>query len=122
MLHLQAYRPCCVFLFYPQAHVESAALNFFQAAVEACVYLDCIRQHAFNDKRCCVLFLQAHVESVALNAFQAAVEACIDPDCRRALKALCDLFALRCIEKDTLFRNDEYVAPAKVRAVCQLAC
>jgi acyl-CoA oxidase len=59
--------------------------------------------------------LQAHVESVALGAFQAAVEACIDPDCRRALKALCDLFALRCIEKDTMFRNDEYVAPAKVR-------
>jgi hypothetical protein len=55
------------------------------------------------------------VESVALGAFQAAVEGCIDPDCRRALKALCDLFALRCIEKDTLFRNDEYVAPAKVR-------
>uniref|UniRef100_A0A383WGP6 Acyl-coenzyme A oxidase n=1 Tax=Tetradesmus obliquus TaxID=3088 RepID=A0A383WGP6_TETOB len=63
---------------------------------------------------------QAHVESVALNSFQAAVEACIDPDCRRALKALCDLFALRCIEKDTLFRNDEYVAPAKAKAIQRL--
>jgi hypothetical protein len=40
---------------------------------------------------------------------------------RRALKALCDLYALRCIEKDMLFRNDEYVAPAKVRAVCTRA-
>lgn len=55
------------------------------------------------------------MEHVAYNAFQAAVENCVDPDCRRALKALADLFALRCIEQDMIFRNDEYVAPAKVR-------
>lgn len=58
---------------------------------------------------------QAHVESVAASAFYAAVRQCVDPDCRRALKALADLFALRCIEADMLFRNDEYVAPSKVR-------
>lgn len=54
------------------------------------------------------------MESVALGSFQAAVEGCVDPDCRRALKAMCDLFALRCIERDMLFRNEEFVAPAKV--------
>jgi acyl-CoA oxidase len=57
------------------------------------------------------------VEHVAYNAFQSAVDNCVDPDCRRALKALADLFALRCIEQDVIFRNDEYVAPAKVRGV-----
>lgn len=31
------------------------------------------------------------------------------------MKALADVFALRCIEQDVIFRNDEYVAPAKVR-------
>lgn len=41
--------------------------------------------------------------------------------CRRALKALADLFALRCIEQDVIFRNDEFVAPAKVYAGRQLA-
>jgi hypothetical protein len=40
---------------------------------------------------------------------------------RRALKALADLFALRCIEQDVIFRNDEYVAPAKV-SDCQKDC
>lgn len=58
--------------------------------------------------------VQAHVEHVSYSAFQAAVDNCVDPDCRRALKALADLFALRCIEQDVIFRNDEYVAPAKV--------
>lgn len=61
--------------------------------------------------------LQAHVEMVAVSSFLAAVEQCVDPDCRRALKAMADLFALRCIEKDMLFRNDEYVAPAKVSTI-----
>jgi acyl-CoA oxidase len=61
--------------------------------------------------------IQAHVEHVAYNAFQSAVDNCVDPDCRRALKALADLFALRCIEQDVIFRNDEYVAPAKVRDI-----
>ena len=41
---------------------------------------------------------RAHVESVVLDSFQRAVAACADPDCRRALHAMCDLFALRCIE------------------------
>eukprot|EP00879_Flechtneria_rotunda_P009242 GHRR01009675.1.p1 GENE.GHRR01009675.1~~GHRR01009675.1.p1 ORF type:complete len:185 (+),score=40.07 GHRR01009675.1:983-1537(+) len=63
---------------------------------------------------------KAHVESVALGAFQAAVDGCVDPDCRRALRALCDLYALRCIERDMVFRNDEYVAPAKAKAIQRL--
>lgn len=42
---------------------------------------------------------------------------CLDAAwCRGALKALADLFALRCIEQDVIFRNDEFVAPAKVRS------
>ena len=35
-------------------------------------------------------------------------------------KALCDLYALRVIESDMLFRNDEYVAPAKAKAIQKL--
>jgi acyl-CoA oxidase len=31
-----------------------------------------------------------------------------------------DLFALRCIENDTLFRNEELVAPAKAKAIQKL--
>ena len=31
-----------------------------------------------------------------------------------------DLFALRCIESDMLFRNDEYIAPAKAKAMQRL--
>lgn len=63
---------------------------------------------------------KAHVEHVSYNAFQAAVDNCVDPDCRRALKALADLFALRCIEQDVIFRNDEFVAPAKAKAIQRL--
>jgi len=63
---------------------------------------------------------RAHIEHIMLGSFQAAVEQCIDPDCRRALKAMSDLFALRCIETDMLFRNEELVAPAKAKAIQKL--
>lgn len=45
------------------------------------------------------------------------MERCVDPECRTALKALSDLYALRIIEDDVMFRNDEFVAPAKAKAI-----
>jgi acyl-CoA oxidase len=50
----------------------------------------------------------------------AVQQECVDPDCRRSLKALSDLYALRCIESDMLFRNEDYIAPAKAKAVQRL--
>lgn len=77
--------------------------------------------HAWNKCLNHILELaNAHVESVMLEAFLQAVRRCIDPDCRKALKALCDLFALKCISSDVLFRNDEYVAPSKAKAIQRL--
>ena len=58
---------------------------------------------------------RAHMESVMLAEMLAGVAACVDPDCRRSLKALADLFALDRIYSDVLFRNDDYIAPEKVR-------
>ncbi|KAF5836725.1 putative acyl-coenzyme A oxidase 2 peroxisomal precursor [Dunaliella salina] len=52
--------------------------------------------------------------------FQRAVEECTDPDCRRSLRALADTFALNCIMKDVIFRNDEYIAPGKAKAIQRL--
>ena len=58
---------------------------------------------------------RAHIESVALDAALEGARRCMDPDCRRSLKALADLFALDCIYNDIVFRNDDYIAPEKVR-------
>lgn len=33
---------------------------------------------------------------------------------------MCDLFALQCIADDVMFRNDEYVAPEKAKAITRL--
>jgi len=60
---------------------------------------------------------RAHVESVALDAMLSAVRACVDPDCRKALKAMADLFALQKIYDDIVFRNDDYIAPEKAKAI-----
>ncbi|GAX78643.1 hypothetical protein CEUSTIGMA_g6081.t1 [Chlamydomonas eustigma] len=62
----------------------------------------------------------AYIESVVYKCFLKAVEECLDPDCRRSLKALSDLYALRCIESDMLFRNEDYIAPAKAKAMQRL--
>lgn len=62
----------------------------------------------------------AHVDSVCFDAAADAAERCGDRDCRRALKACADLYALRAIAADPLFRNDEYVAPAKAKAISRL--
>lgn len=63
---------------------------------------------------------RAHVESVALERMLEAVKDCPDPDCRRALKAMADLFALQKIQSDILFRNDDYIAPDKAKAIGRL--
>ncbi len=44
----------------------------------------------------------------------------MDADSRRSLKAMADLFALHCIESDMLFRNEEYIAPTKAKAIQRL--
>ncbi|KAL4859226.1 Acyl-coenzyme A oxidase [Chlorella vulgaris] len=63
---------------------------------------------------------RAHIESVMLVEMLAAVDACVDPDCRRSLKALADLFALDRIYNDIIFRNDDYIAPEKAKAIYRL--
>mmetsp|Transcript_20899 Transcript_20899/g.54588 ORF Transcript_20899/g.54588 Transcript_20899/m.54588 type:complete len:668 (+) Transcript_20899:353-2356(+) len=62
----------------------------------------------------------AYVESVMLEKFVQKVQSVQDPDCKKALKALCDIFALTRIQSDILFRNDDYVAPAKAKAINRL--
>jgi len=62
----------------------------------------------------------AHVDSVSFDAASEAAERCPDRDCRRALRACAELFALRAVAGDALFRNDEYVAPAKAKAISRL--
>ncbi|PNW83293.1 hypothetical protein CHLRE_05g232002v5 [Chlamydomonas reinhardtii] len=77
--------------------------------------------HAWNKCLTHVLDLaNAYVESVVYKTFLRAVEGCVDPECRRALKAMSDLFALRLIEGDMMFRNDEYIAPSKAKAISRL--
>ncbi|KAL4429343.1 hypothetical protein ABPG77_005117 [Micractinium sp. CCAP 211/92] len=63
---------------------------------------------------------RAHIESVMLVDMLASVSACVDPDCRRSLKALADLFALDRIHSDIIFRNDDYIAPEKAKAIQRL--
>ncbi|GAB4821751.1 hypothetical protein N2152v2_008797 [Parachlorella kessleri] len=72
----------------------------------------------------CLLHLlalsRAHIESVALDCMLEAVAACQDPDCRQSLKAMADLFALDRIYSDITFRNDDYIAPEKAKAIQRL--
>ncbi|KAL6756864.1 acyl-CoA dehydrogenase/oxidase C-terminal [Haematococcus lacustris] len=62
----------------------------------------------------------AYIESIIHKCCLRAVEACPDPECRRALRALADTFALHTISQDMLFRNEEYIAPAKAKAIQRL--
>jgi acyl-CoA oxidase len=74
--------------------------------------------HAWNTCLLHVLALsRAHIESIMLEAFLKAVDDCPDVDCRKSLKAMADLFALDRIHADVLFRNDDYVAPEKEKAI-----
>lgn len=62
---------------------------------------------------------RAHIESVALDAALTAVAECADPDCRRSLKAMAEIFALDRIHGDIIFRNDDYIAPEKAKAIAR---
>eukprot|EP00191_Tetraselmis_sp_GSL018_P012912 CAMPEP_0177586434 /NCGR_PEP_ID=MMETSP0419_2-20121207/5070_1 /TAXON_ID=582737 /ORGANISM="Tetraselmis sp., Strain GSL018" /LENGTH=635 /DNA_ID=CAMNT_0019076325 /DNA_START=273 /DNA_END=2180 /DNA_ORIENTATION=+ len=64
-----------------------------------------------------LLLANSFIESVILEKFVQAVGSVKDPECRTALKALCDVFALMRIRSDILFRNDDYVAPSKAKAI-----
>lgn len=63
---------------------------------------------------------RAHIESVALDCFLQAIKDCVDADCRRALKSMADVFALEKIQNDIIFRNDDYIAPEKAKAIQRL--
>ena len=74
--------------------------------------------HAWNACLIHVLALsRAHIESVMLEAFLNAVDTCPDVECRKSLKAMADLFALERIHADVLFRNIDYIAPEKEKAI-----
>lgn len=72
----------------------------------------------------CLLHLlalsRAHVESVMLDSMLEAVQSCPDPEARQSLKAMADLFALDRIYGDITFRNDDYIAPEKAKAIQRL--
>lgn len=77
--------------------------------------------HAWN--RCLnhlLALAKAHQEALMLSAFYAGVASAVDPDCRKALKALADLFALKLIYDEMLFRNDQYISPEKSKAIARL--
>ncbi|MEW5307894.1 MAG: hypothetical protein WDW38_007735 [Sanguina aurantia] len=77
--------------------------------------------HAWN--RCLnhILALSnAFIEATIFKAFLKGVQGCMDPDVRKSLKAMADLFALRCIEGDAMFRNEEYLSPGKAKAMQRL--
>ncbi|KAK9822656.1 hypothetical protein WJX81_004971 [Elliptochloris bilobata] len=77
--------------------------------------------HAWNKCLTHLLALaRAHVESVMFERFMDAVNGCPDPECRKSLKAMADVFALQRIHADVLFRNDDYVAAEKAKAIGRL--
>ncbi|KDD75971.1 hypothetical protein H632_c413p1, partial [Helicosporidium sp. ATCC 50920] len=82
------------------------------------------RQGDFFAWRTCLVHVvalaNAHVESVIVDAFYDAVDACADRDCRASLKALADIFALSRVHADVAFRNDDYIAPEKAKAIHRL--
>ncbi|PON55007.1 Acyl-CoA oxidase [Parasponia andersonii] len=64
---------------------------------------------------------ESHIESVILAKFIEAVESCPDASSRAALKLACDLYALDRIWKDIgTYRNVDYVAPNKAKAIHKL--
>ncbi|GAB2278617.1 Acyl-coenzyme A oxidase 2, peroxisomal [Dionaea muscipula] len=64
---------------------------------------------------------ESHVESVILARFIHAVESCPDGNSRAALKLVCDVYALDRIWKDIgTYRNVDYVAPNKAKAIHKL--
>ncbi|KAM4118372.1 hypothetical protein ACB094_02G196900 [Castanea mollissima] len=65
---------------------------------------------------------ESHIESVILAKFIEAVKSCPDASTQEALKLVCDLYALERIWKDIgTYRNVDYVAPNKAKAIHKLA-
>ncbi|XP_073293502.1 acyl-coenzyme A oxidase 2, peroxisomal [Primulina huaijiensis] len=65
---------------------------------------------------------ESHIESVILEKFIDAVQSCPDPSSRAALKLACDLYALDRIWNDIgTYRNVDYVAPNKAKAIHKLS-
>lgn len=65
---------------------------------------------------------ESHIESVILAKFIEAVQSCPDNNTREVLKLVCDLYALDRIWKDIgTYRNVDYVAPNKAKAIHKLA-
>ncbi|CAI7932679.1 unnamed protein product [Closterium sp. NIES-54] len=68
-----------------------------------------------------LVLAESHVESVILARFIKAVERCEDKACKSALKTMCDLYALERIWGDIgTYRNEDYVAPNKAKAIHRL--
>eukprot|EP01018_Ginkgo_biloba_P038487 Gb_06285 [translate_table: standard] len=64
---------------------------------------------------------ESHIESVILAKFIEAVNSCKDRNTRAALKLVCDLYALQRIWNDIgSYRNVDYVAPNKAKAILRL--
>ncbi|KAF2284069.1 hypothetical protein GH714_018777 [Hevea brasiliensis] len=64
---------------------------------------------------------ESHIESVILAKFIEAVQNCPDVSSRAALKLACDLYALDRIWNDIgTYRNVDYVAPNKAKAIHKL--
>ncbi|AED98003.1 Acyl-coenzyme A oxidase 2, peroxisomal [Arabidopsis thaliana] len=64
---------------------------------------------------------ESHIETVILAKFIEAVKNCPDPSAKAALKLACDLYALDRIWKDIgTYRNVDYVAPNKAKAIHKL--
>lgn len=68
-----------------------------------------------------VRLARGHVERVVLEVFHARVDACEERPVAEALGRLCDLYALRCIERDMAwFLENGYFEAPKARAVRKL--
>ncbi|KAG2563238.1 hypothetical protein PVAP13_8KG311800 [Panicum virgatum] len=64
---------------------------------------------------------ESHIESVILAKFIESVKSCPDEKTREVLKLVCDLYALDRIWKDIgTYRNVDYVAPNKAKAIHKL--
>ncbi|CAO2149638.1 unnamed protein product [Urochloa humidicola] len=64
---------------------------------------------------------ESHIESVILAKFIDSVKSCPDEKTREILKLVCDLYALDRIWKDIgTYRNVDYVAPNKAKAINKL--
>ncbi|KAF6149156.1 hypothetical protein GIB67_026012 [Kingdonia uniflora] len=69
-----------------------------------------------------LILAESHIETVILEKFIEAVQRCPDKSTRATLKLVCDLYALNRIWNDIgTYRNVDYVAPNKAKAIHKLA-